>query len=452
MEELFNLPTLLRVFLFTAFTLVLAVLLLLIVYKFIAKKKDKLLITYFITLFLMILFVSISRTPLDDKITKFSFYMLNSFLLIPTTMAIILFIKRKTKWYLVDGILLFLNMPFWTFVPIYKYFYIISVYYLVVRVLLKAYDTYKQAKNEPGVYMIKEALDKIEHGILLANDSGQIIFINKAMKAYFEMLEISEHLRIKDIAEELFNSKYLNRSLTSTSIILKIKDKALNFQFKKNNRNFYTQIVCLDITEKEKVVTELEKSQNDLKATKKELEHTLLAIEKNEKNNEILKMKGNIHDTLSQRLSILHCYMLANKVDNINQIKQLIISMLPDMYSKIDVSNQEKLQQLINSFALINVSLKINGELPLDEEKASFALKIIRECSTNAVKHGNANEVIVNIENKDGQYNISITNNGSAANSVVASNGLKSIQYQLSKLNGSMNIISKPRFQIEFII
>ena len=42
------------------------------------------------------------------------------------------------------------------------------------------------------------------------------------------------------------------------------------------------------------------------------------------KEKEILLLKGNLHDSMSQRLSILHCYIIENKGEDIKQIKNLM--------------------------------------------------------------------------------------------------------------------------------
>ena len=97
--------------------------------------------------------------------------------------------------------------------------------------------------------------------------------------------------------------------------------------------------------------------------------------------------------------------------------------------------------------------MNINGELPNSKKKADFIVKVIRECATNAEKHGQANEINVTITVKeDKMHHIIIDNNGLPIKNVVDGNGLKNIKYQLSQLNGSINIVSEPSFYIEFII
>ena len=456
MNGLFQLPALLRLFFFTIFTFLLIVLLILIFYKLFSKHKDVFLISYLLSLFFSILLLSISRTPIDRNISEIAFDLSNYSLFLPLLFSIILAFIQKRWFCLIDAVVIFFNLPFCSFISYWEYIYIGSVYYLLIRVMANAHNIYINSKKEPGIYMIKNALHCLEYGILLSNDSGQIIFINESMKKYLEMLDVTEHLKINDIVFHIVNGKYNKRVLSDYSLIVSVNEIAINFQFKKNDlNNNYSQIICVDITERENLLIELENVQHNIEKNNADLLKTLKAIEINEKNNEVLKIKGNIHDTLSQRLSILHCYMIENKIDNISQIKQLIITMLPDMYNDMynDTKNNEyeKLKSLIDSFAIVNVSLKIKGELPKDFDKANFVIKTIRECSTNAVKHGNATEVCVDINNlDDGHYNILITNNGLTTNKIYENNGLKNIKYQLEKFNGKMKIETTPKFKISF--
>ncbi len=451
MQEIYNLPTLLRLFLFVILSLILILILILIIYKLISKSKNINYIVYLCSIFISLLFLTITRIPLYDQFSELTFNILNYSLLFPMILTILMMIKTKKGIYFIDFILLFINLPFFSFLWIWKDIYTVSVCYCLIRLVLTYFDTFFISKKETGIYLIKDALDSLKYGIVFANKREQIIFINKAMKEYFELLQIKEHMRVNQIIYTLLHLNNPKRHLTRNSIIINVGEYSLNFQFKKNTNNKkYSQIICMDVTEEEKMIKELEETQNKLNLIQMDLQKTLLEIDQIEKEKEILRIKGNLHDTMSQRLSILHCYIIENKGGDIKQIKALISSMLPDMYNNGQITPIERLNQLINSFATINVSLKIDGQLPIETDKSDFALKIIRECTTNAVRHGGANIVHANIKKTKGLYNISITNNGQGTTSIIEGNGLKNIRYQLSQLNGKMTIKSSPKFKIEF--
>lgn len=451
MLEIYNLPTLLRLFLFVLLSIILVILMILIVFKIISKSRDIKHISYLISLFISILFLTMTRIPLYDQFSLLTFHLFNSILILPIITDILMIIKKKTFIYILDLVFLILNLPFFSFLFFWEVINIVSVWYCFIRLIVASFDMFFVSKNESGIYLIKEALDTLKYGIVFANQRGQIIFINKSMKEYFRLLKIKEHLKVNQIFYLLLHIEKPTRHLASNSIIINVDQLSLNFQFKKNtNHKKYSQIICMDVTEEEKMIKELEETKNKLNLIQKDLQKTVMEIEDIEKEKEILRIKGNLHDTLSQRLSILHCYIIENKGEDIKQIKALISSMLSDMYNNGQVMPSERLHHLISSFSTINVQLKIDGQLPLDAVKSDFVLKVIRECTTNAVRHGKASIVHVVIKNNKENYTIVIANNGVGTPSIIEGNGLKSIRYQLLQLNGKMTIKSYPKFKIEF--
>ena len=454
MEHLYNLPTLLRLFLFGSLSLILTGLIVIITIMIINKNRKKLFVSYIISMTISILFISITRTPLISSLDEVLFYILNCVVLAPIVFSIMLLFSTKKKIYLFDSLAFIVNLPFFFILPFWVYVYIVSIGYLFIRALILVVNEYEYSLYNPGTYMIKDALDTLTSGVIFANKNGQITYINSSMKKYLDDLNIRQHNRINKILSQLSELENTDRKISKNDIIISCYDKTLNFKVKKDySSQSILQVVCNDISEEEKVIKELEETTNQLNMIQKDLQNTLRDINNIQKEKEVLRLKGNIHDSMSQRLSILHCYIIENKGEDIKQIKQLINSMLNEMYEVNEINTSSRLDNLISSFALINVKLNIKGKLPKSTEQADFTVKVIRECATNAVKHGQANEINVSIRlNDDKKYHIVIDNNGLPIKNIVEGNGLKSIKYQLSTLNGSMNIVSEPSFYIEFII
>ena len=353
-----------------------------------------------------------------------------------------------------DSIIFLINIPCLLTFTFWVNLYILSIGYLIIRSIILVINEFENRLYNPGVYIIKEALDTLNSGVIFANKNGQITYINNSMKIYLDELNIPQHNRINKIINQLSLLEIKDRKISKNDMIIYCNNKTLNFKYTKEfPSQSNIQLICNDISEEEKVFRELDETKNQLNMIQNDLKNTLQDINNIQKEKEILRLKGNIHDSMSQRLSILHCYIIENKTEDIKQIKQLINSMLNEMYDVSSSNISSRIDNIVNSFALINVSLNINGELPNSKKKADFIVKVIRECATNAVKHGQANEINVTITVKeDKMHHIIIDNNGLPIKNVVDGNGLKNIKYQLSQLNGSINIVSEPSFYIEFII
>jgi len=90
-----------------------------------------------------------------------------------------------------------------------------------------------------------------------------------------------------------------------------------------------------------------------------------------------------------------------------------------------------------NQAKAIIVALTIEGELLKDESTASLFIKAIKECMTNAIRHGNAKRIDTVID--DG--GLTITNNGALPESISYGNGLSGIKIEAEQLGCVISIV-----------
>ena len=189
-------------------------------------------------------------------------------------------------------------------------------------------------------------------------------------------------------------------------------------------------------------------------AVKAELETTLNNIVSIETEKEILRVKGNLHDVMAQRLSILHGivnYDGFNDID-LKKIKELIRTMMPEMYENKVISTRDRIDELIDSFRLIGVNLKVSGAVYGISEKSDIVLKVLRECTTNAVRHGGATEVYANVEYVLGGYKLTLTDNGTSGKDIVFGNGIRSMIYSVESAGGTFEIANENSFEVRVFL
>lgn len=454
MISIYELPSLLRLFLFASLSTILIALVFIAIYVLYSKDKENLYFSYLLSYFIALFLLTISRTPVYDNFNELSFSIVNMVLIVPLIIDVLMYIKKHNIMDIIDAFFLFINLPFFSIVPIWKYLYIFSVYFFLVRTAFMIVNITKMINEKPGIFTIKRAMDSLNSGVLFANNRGYVIFINEFMKKIFVDLNINPYKKIDQIVEAITSSPYVIRNLSINSIIIGINDESYNFEIKKNMKGFYTQIVATIVTKEEKTLKELERTNNELSAISNEINEAINKIKENEEIKESLRLKGIVHDTLAQHLSILHSFILENNIDNLDQIKQMISQMLPEFDKDSNEDFNSVLKRLIESYSIVNVKLHVNGSLPNDPIKASFLINTIRECTTNAIKHGKASNVYVRIKNtSNNRYNISISNDGLVSEKeIIAGNGLSNINYQARLINGKMKISTSPKFKIQFII
>ena len=454
MISIYELPSLLRLFLFASLSTILIALVFIAIYVLYSKDKENLYFSYLLSYFIALFLLTISRTPVYDNFNELSFSIVNMVLIVPLIIDVLMYIKKHNIMDIIDAFFLFINLPFFSIVPIWKYLYIFSVYFFLVRTAFMIVNITKMINEKPGIFTLKRAMDSLNSGVLFANNRGYVIFINEFMKKIFIDLNINPYKKIDQIVEAITSSPYVIRNLSINSIIIGINDESYNFEIKKNMQGVYTQIVATIVTKEEKTLKELERTNNELSAISNEINEAINKIKENEEIKESLRLKGIVHDTLAQHLSILHSFILENNIDNIDQIKQMISQMLPEFDKDSNEDFNSVLKRLIESYSIVNVKLHVNGSLPNDPIKASFLINTIRECTTNAIKHGKASNVYVRIKNtSNNRYNISISNDGLVSDKeIIAGNGLSNINYQARLINGKVKISTSPKFKIQFII
>lgn len=185
-------------------------------------------------------------------------------------------------------------------------------------------------------------------------------------------------------------------------------------------------------------------------------------------------ISSEIHDNVGQILSVAHIYLQGMKQDqNVIKTKQLIssaISSLRNLSHNLNASNilqngiasaLENESEQIQESGIIKVNFGNNIgvlEIPIQEEVILF--RICQEVLNNAIKHSNGDQIDVNLTENDGNYFITIIDNGTGfdfelENSRAGKQGLKNMKKR-SELIGvgltfesQINMGTKVNFKIK---
>ncbi len=318
-------------------------------------------------------------------------------------------------------------------------------------------------KKKPSAKMIKKAIDSYPGGICFSALDGRVILVNEKMNKL--VLELTGHtiLNAKTAWNELTNFADNGKAEKLTQFWLP-KDpdnenesthQQLFFRFSDSSVWHFVlrfldsntiQIEAAEITELYRLSEELFENTIRLQEMQKRQKALLNSIVKVNLNKEILAAKMHIHDELG------HCLLatakaiteesLAENADTLRESWNSTIrdfSNIPMVWTVPASSLQSELMQVAE---LIGCRVVFLGEQPKSRKALQLLYAAVREALTNAVRHADATELMVKIEQRKECYHIEISDNGGVTVSkITEGNGLSALRQRLEQEGASLKVL-----------
>ena len=316
-------------------------------------------------------------------------------------------------------------------------------------------------KKNTSAKMIKKAIDSYPGGICFSALDGRVILANEKMNKL--ILELAGHtiLNAKVTWEELANfasngkaekltQSWLPKDPDKESIhqqlFFRFSDSSVwRFELRFLDSNT-VQIEAAEITELYRLSEELYENTIRLQDMQKRQKALLDSIVEVNLNKEILTAKMHIHDELG------HCLLATTKAitedslaENADTLRKSWNSTIQDfsnistVWTVPDSSLQSELMQVAE---LIGCKVVFLGEQPTQRKALQLLYAAIREALTNAVRHANATELMVKIEQDEKSYHIEISDNGSVSvSSITEGNGLSALRQRLEQEGASLKVL-----------
>lgn len=317
--------------------------------------------------------------------------------------------------------------------------FIIALLGIIYEIISLIYMYFRYYKKETITdFSIKKVIDECEFGILVLKGKRAKLINNK-------MYEILDKLNIKK--DYITNIIKQSIDQLDKNYCVKVEDKYYVFVINNN------EIITFDITEVYELHQKLNEQNKKLKENNKEILSSINNIEKLEKEKKLLKLKNKYHDILGQNLSILQQYLNKENItqENFEEIKFMIQKMFIDIEDTDDTN--ANLENLIKIHKKNGTDIIIDGKLPQNKEVAKVFFEIIREATTNAIRHAGSSKVFVNIKETLEETYMIITNDGRKPNEFITENqGIKDMRRKVKKLRGMFYISTVPEFSVNISI
>ena len=317
--------------------------------------------------------------------------------------------------------------------------FIIAILSIIYEIISLTYIYFKYYKKETMTdFSIKKVINECEFGILVLKSKKAKLINNK-------MYEILDKLNIK----KDYITNIISQSIDQLdkNYCVKVEDKYYVFVINNN------EIITFDITEEYKLHQKLNGQNKKLKENNKKILLSIDNIEELEKEKNLLKLKNKYHDILGQNLSILQQYLNKENIsqENFEEIKFMIQKMFIDIEDTDDTN--ANLENLIKIHKKNGTDIIIDGKLPQNKETAKVFFEIIREATTNAIRHAGSSKVFVNIKETLEETYMIITNDGRKPNEFITENqGIKDMRRKVKKLGGMFYISTVPEFSVNISI
>ena len=317
--------------------------------------------------------------------------------------------------------------------------FIIALLGIIYEIISLIYMYFKYYKKESITdFSIKKVIDECDFGILVLKGKKAKLINNK-------MYEILNKLNIKK--DYITNIIKQSIDRIDKNYCVKLENKYYVFVVNDN------EIITFDITEVYELHQKLNEQNRKLEENNKKILLSIDNIEELEKEKNLLKLKNKYHDILGQNLSILQQYLNRKNIsqENFEEIKFMIQKMFIDIEDTDDTNTN--LENLIKIHKKNGTDIIIDGKLPQNKKVAKVFFEIIREATTNAIRHAGSSKVFVNIKETLEETYMIITNDGRKSNEFITENqGIKDMRRKVEKLGGMFYISTVPEFSVNISI
>lgn len=335
--------------------------------------------------------------------------------------------------------------------------FLIALFYWLVRGVHISILRYRELKKSISALSIKNAIDSMRTGILFCEPDGFILLSNAQMQRLMVMITGKVRHNGKHFYELLSSSEIepgCQRVEFEEQAVCLLPDHTAWMFVKTDLRikgKAYCQLTATDVTDQWELTSQLRVQNKQLMQRSEELRDTIANLHILSRERETQKAKMRAHDILGQRLTLLLRTLRNQQTLDSAALGVLAEGLLEDLKARAGAPvPQDELDSLRQVFASIGVGVQFFGRLPVGAEQGRLVVEIIRECVTNAVRHGFATEVSVTGDDTDDGYHLEIGNNGQPPpEPIVEGGGIGGMRKKVEPHGGALHVIARPHFVLK---
>jgi len=134
--------------------------------------------------------------------------------------------------------------------------------------------------------------------------------------------------------------------------------------------------------------------------------------------------------------------------DSLKKVRQIVETLKSNEELEVVKSSVESIIDAYKDKTGIGVDYIHKGNGQLKPEKSIVLYRVVQECLTNAVRHGQADRVKVILLYGSHGLDFQIEDNGPGAGQVIWGNGVTGMKERLEEVGGSLNVEGRPVFRV----
>lgn len=324
--------------------------------------------------------------------------------------------------------------------------------------ILFVYATFRHDFFNISPIMRHEIIHKLDTPIGVLNSTFDVIYINKKLKS---TIGDNPYEKLNEIIKQYEIVSKLNNKEHEEEVIINNLHLLISIKTIPSIKETQHVLTARDITPYRSVEAELIEKQSDLVEANERLKNTIETLKETSKVGARNYIARELHDIIGHSLVVTIKLLEVSKLYQ-NKDRKMSIDALNNAINSIDIgvsdmksiSEKDSMKSSYNGGLLkkdlikmldyvrsvgMKTNFKFKGEFhKIDEKIFDISKKVCTELVTNALKHSNANEILVSVCIKNSSIDIMIIDDGIGCKELKKGNGLNGIEQRINLVGGSV--------------
>lgn len=307
---------------------------------------------------------------------------------------------------------------------------------------------------------VKEATDSLPSGLCFYLSSGHVLMKNLAMDRFCQEVTGDSLISGKRLRQQLFTgdlSDGCTSDMVGETLVIHLPDgRSMSIQEREASFEdaWVHMLLVTDVTEQMNKTRSLRRLQKDLTALNEKLTAYNQEIVSLTAQRELLAARVRLHDEMGIDLLTIRQYIEnGGTVQDRAAIETRLRRNLNFLTTGQASSVRDEYELMIETAEKLGVRVIVTGDLPPADPQKHVVSTAIHECFTNTLRHAKGDELSITVDQKDGKYVVTFTNNGEQpTDPVQEKGGLSSLRKLAETIGGEMSIQVEPSFFVELTL